>query len=346
MQAVFDDDVPAVPDAGKKTLHLRCGDDIRGGLAEAGLEGEFGTFAYPFVHGPAPTGDDRATFIETGTRFLVDSGFAESEVETQRRLIEEFLLLDASVGIERVCLWFEHDAYDILCLTFLLDWYAKNGAPDDLRFVCCDSHPTVEQFHGLGQLSPGALRNIWSQFLPVTPEILRFGSRCWTAFTGVDPNALWQIAVKGTPELPAAEDAFRRQLKELPHEFSGLSFTEELMLRILQDHGSITAAGLFRRYTIEYEPLVFMGDLGFRQCVLIPMSTGTTPAITMTTSEEDDNWWRSTTVELTACGAALLAGDADWLNIAAVDRWVGGVRVKSGASGWRRCAKTGAPVEI
>jgi len=334
------------PDANKKTLHLRCGDDIKPVLAEAGFIGEFGTFAYPFVHGPAPVTDDRREFIDRGAEFLIAVGFSDSTDDTRRRLIGEFGLLDASVGFQRVCLWFEHDAYDILCLTFLLDWYAKHGTPGELRFVCCDGHPSVDQFRGLGQLAPGALCEIWSQFSPVTPEILSFGSRCWSAFTDADPTALWQIIVEGTPEIPVAADAFRRQLRELPGEKSGLSFTEELMLQVLRDHGSMSAANLFRRYTLEYEPLVFMGDLGFRQCVLMPMSAGSAPAIRMATSQEDEDWWRSTTIELTPCGSALLAGDADWFDIASVNRWVGGVQVKSGAPVWRRQKKTGAPAMI
>lgn len=336
MQAAFDDGLPAVPDTGKKTLHLRCGDDIRGGLAEAGFEGEFGTFAYPFVHGPAPAGDDRAAFIGTGTAFLVDTGFAASEVETQRRLIEEFLLLDASLGMDRVCLWFEHDAYDVLCLLFLLDWYAKNGVPKELTFVCCDGHPSVEGFHGLGQLSPPALRDVWRRFAPVTPDILALGRECWSAYTASDPTRLWNIIERGTPQIPQIAPALRRQVRELPDRVTGLSLTEDLTLRVLQEHGDLPAGHLFRHYMLDYEPLVFMGDLGFRQCVLLPLARGPAAAINLQTSD-GENWWRTTNVSLTGTGRALLQGDADWLDLAAVDRWVGGVHVASGNRGWRYC---------
>lgn len=337
MQAVFDDGLPAVPDTGKRTLHLRCGDDIRGGLLEAGFEGEFGTFAYPFVHGPAPLGDDRAEFIETGTRFLVGAGFAGSDVETRRRLIEEFMLLDASLGFDRVCLWFEHDSYDVLCLLFLLDWYAKNGVPGELTFVCCNGHPSVEDFRGLGQLSPGALRDVWSDFAPVTPDMLALGQACWAAFTASDPTDLWSIVERGTPQIPQVAPALRRQLRELPDKVSGLSLTEHLTLKVLGDHGDLPAAHVFRHYTLAYEPLVFMGDLGFRQCVLLPLAGGPAPAINLRSGDGED-WWRSTTVSLSETGRALLEGDADWLGPAPVDRWVGGIHVTPDTSRWRFCA--------
>tara|TARA_R110000868_G_scaffold1253_12_gene9770 strand:+ start:13863 stop:14900 length:1038 start_codon:yes stop_codon:yes gene_type:complete len=334
------------PDAGKKTLHLRCGHDIKSGLHDAGFAGEFQMFAYPFVHGPAPKPGDRRDFIETATNFLVGAGLSDSVVETRYRLIEEFAFLDASIGFERVCLWFEHDSYDLLCLVFLLDWYSKHGTPEELTFVCCDGHPSVDKFLGLGQLSPAALRDVWSLFAPVTPDILEFGSRCWNAFADHDPSAMWRISDSGTPEIPAAAAAFKRQLMELPDRKSGLSLSEYLTLQVLQEHGPVSAGNLFRRYTLEYEPLVFMGDLGFRQCVLAPMGGGDNPAVTLSGSTDSDDWWQTTTADITDIGRDLLAGKADWLDIAPVDRWVGGVHVKSGAPGWRWCAETGAPVEI
>lgn len=346
MHVVFDDDLPPVPDAGKKTLHLRCGDDIRAGLVEAGFEGEFGTFAYPFVHGPAPAGDDRAAFIETGTRFLVETGFAGSEVETQRRLIDEFSLLDASLGMDRVSLWFEHDAYDVLCLLFLLDWYAKNGVPKELRFVCCDEHPSVEGFRGLGQLSPAALRDLWKHFAPVTPDILALGRECWAAFTASDPTALWNIVERGTPQIPQIAPALRRQVRELPDRVTGLSLTENLTLRVLHDHGDLLAGHVFRHYMLDYEPLVFMGDLGFGQCVLLPLASGPAAAISLQTGNSTGNsedWWQSTTVSLTETGRALLQGDTDWLDTGRVDRWVGGVHVTGGGHDWRYCHQSGQP---
>lgn len=339
MPAGDDDRVPAVPDAGKKTLHLRCGDDIRGGLAEAGFQGEFGTFAYPFVHGPSPAGNDRAAFIKIGTRFLVETGFAQSKVETQRRLIEEFMLLDASIGTDRVCLWFEHDAYDVLCLLFLLDWYAKNGSPKELTYVCCDGHPSVDDFRGLGQLSPAALRDVWGLFSPVTQDILALGSECWSAYTASDPTELWNIIERGTPQIPQIAPALRRQVRELPDQVTGLSLTEYLTLRVLEEHGDLTASDVFRHYTLEHEPLVFMGDLGFRQCVMLPLASGPAAAIDLRTGDDED-WWRSTTVCLTETGKALLAGNADWIDLTPADRWVGGVHVTGDEAGWRYCRES------
>lgn len=332
-----------MPDAGKKTLHLRCGDDIRGGLVKAGFAGEFGTFAYPFVHGPASQDEDRAAFIETGTRFLVETGFAASEVETRRRLIEEFMLLDASIGMERVCLWFEHDAYDVLCLLFLLDWYARHGVPRELSFLCCDGHPSVDDFHGLGQLSPSALRDVWTNFCPVTPEILALGQECWSAYTASDPSDIWKIVERGTPQVPPVASALYRQMRELPDRVTGLSLTEQLTLSVLGENGDLPAGQLFRRYTLDYEPLVFMGDLGFRQCVLLPLASGPDPAITLATGESD-NWWEATLVGLTETGTALLAGQGDWMECAQVERCVGGVQISSGAPVWRFCTQSGAPV--
>lgn len=342
MPVVRDEDLADVPDIGKKTLHLRCGDDIRGGLARAGFRGEFGTFAYPFVHGPAPAGDDRAAFIEIATGFLVETGFAESAEQTRRRLLEEFLLLDASLGMDHVCLWFEHDAYDVLCLLFLLDWYAKNGTPAELTFVCCDGHPSVSDFRGLGQLSPTALREVWGDFARVTPDTLRLGSECWAAYTSSNPTELWAIIERGTPPIPQIAAALRRHIRELPDRITGLSHSEYLTLCVLRDHGDLPAGQVFRRYMEEYEPLAFMGDLGFRQCVLLALARGSSPAIELRAGD-GENWWRSTMVSLTGTGRGLLEGEVDWLDVARIDRWVGGAHVTSGGAGWRFCRQNERP---
>lgn len=344
VETAFEDGLGSAPDGDSHTLHLRCGDDIKFGLAEAGFVGDFGTFAYPFVHGPAVSADDAATFVETGSGFLVTSGFETDLAATRERLSQEIDLLRAAAGYERVCLWFEHDAYDVLCLVFLLDWFARHPAPPELVFLCCDDHPSVEDFRGIGQLSPAALRDVWQKFSPVSPKVSSFGTRCWNAFRATDPATLAAIAAARTEEIPPAAAALDRQLRELPDMACGLSLAEQLALGILRDEGVITAGALFRTYTLEREPLVFMGDLGFRKCVIEQMASGDAPAIGLITGDDGENWWRSTRVELAPVGEALLAGEANWLELGSVDRWVGGVRIKSGAPGWRWSAEAGTPV--
>lgn len=334
---------PGAPDGDVRTLHLRCGDDIRSGLAEAGFAGDFGSFPYPFVHGPAFPVEDRAGFVAGGARFLADVAFEPSESAARAALEAGFGLLDIAARYDRVCLWFEHDAYDQLCLAFLLAWFGRNPCPADLRFVCCEAHPSVERFIGIGQLSPKALLGLWDDFAPVTEDILAWGVRTWRAVCSADPTGLWEIARNGTPEVPCAAAAFLRQLRELPGRGDGLSYTERLALAVLRDRGPLKAGELFRAYVREYEPLPFMGDLGFRDCVLLPLSDGAAPAIAFET-EEGETWWRATTVSLTDAGEDYLDTVRDWRAVAPGRRWVCGVRVDAGTPDWRWCDEAGRPV--
>ena len=327
----------APPDGDRKTVHLRCGDDIRDGLAQAGFTGDFVRFAYPFVHGPAFPAEDRDVAIDISARFLASVGFEASEASAREEAAAAFDALDRARGYARICLWFEHDAYDILCLAFLLARFSNAPPAGEVRLICCDGHPSVERFIGVGQLAPDALRGLWADSRPVGEAEFAFGARLWRAFQDADPVPLWRMVSNGTPEIPAVAGAVLRQLRELPDAGSGLSLTEALTLRILRDRGDMPAGRLFRDYTFDYEPLPFMGDLGFRNCVLLPLSGGTVPAIGLSSAGDgnDDDWWRTTTVSLTPTGAALLDGEADWLSLAQVDRWIGGVHVVSGAPGWR-----------
>ncbi|MDH5446578.1 MAG: hypothetical protein OEY52_13580, partial [Gammaproteobacteria bacterium] len=45
---------PTALDADKRTLHIRCGNDIEHALAVAGFTGDFLNVPDPYVHGPVP----------------------------------------------------------------------------------------------------------------------------------------------------------------------------------------------------------------------------------------------------------------------------------------------------
>ncbi len=329
-QAALKSGSPSALDGDSSTLHIRCGSDIRDGLAIAGFRGDYLSFPYPFIHGPAPS----ANFIETGARFLASVDFMQSEDAARTRLAGEFAGLERATEYDRTCFWFEHDAYDQLCLIFLLDWFAKPARrPRQVDLICCTGYPDVANFHGLGELPPEALRLLWPGRRPVTMAQYNLGQSAWQALIQPTPAALFDLVADGTPALPPLAPAVLRQLRELPATTNGLSLTEQLALTILKREGGTTGGRLFGRYTNDYEPLVFMGDLGFYNIILRGLAAGPNPAITYDKANGKQEWWRNL-MHLTQTGHDLLENRLNWLQIAPIHRWVGGTEIRAGTPVW------------
>lgn len=343
-QAALQSDSPSALDGDARTLHIRCGSDIRDGLAVSGFRGDYLSFPYPFVHGPAPSAEPISNFVEIGARFLASVDFVQSEDAVRTRLAKEFAALDAAHGYDRVCFWFEHDAYDQLCLIFLLDWFSKPARrPSQVDLICCTGYPGVAKFHGLGELPPDALRFLWPSRRPVTMEQYGLGQQAWHALVQPTPEPLFDLVAQGTPQLPPMAPAVLRQLRELPACTNGLSLTEHLALTILKREGAMTGGRLFGRYTNHYEPLVFMGDLGFYNIILRGLAAGPSPAITWDDASGEQEHWRNI-MHLTETADALLENRLNWLHIAPVHRWVGGVEIRSGSPAWCWDEQAGRPV--
>lgn len=315
-----DDDVP--------TTHLRCGDDLRQGLAAAGFCGRFTVYADPYCQGPVPREGDlqetRARFLSAAYRLDLD--------ETRRRLIIEQHTLATLKASPRVVLWFEHDSYDQLILARVLAWLAEFGCPAVLELICIDRFPGIERFVGLGQLTPAQLRDLWPARQAVKTDLLVLAARVWAALREPNPSELAAIASDGTPELPMMANALRRHLAELPGTSDGLSLTERLTLRLLEQRPR-TGAALFRALHERADPLPFLGDLMY-WAVLAGLLGVEHPAIQCPQSDREVPW-PSRRLLLTDLGRAVLAGAADWLAQGPAERWVGGVKVGTRGATWR-----------
>lgn len=315
---------PTALDSGQRTLHIRCGTDIQYGLAISGFEGDFLCFADPYVHGPVPQTQTLDEFLKIRARYISRWGMPIEDVLP--RLEKEYIALDKARDYDRVLLWFEHDSYDQLILSKLLDYFSDPcSRSGQLQLISVSHFPGVKRFNGIGQLPPEALRMLWQQFAPVTEAQLKLGQLAWHAITAPSPQALAELVDTGTPALPGMAIALRRHLFELPSIANGLSLSEQLTLQILHDNGSMNAARLFGEYTNHYEPLPFCGDVGYWD-IIEGLANAGQPAVHMQKDGENPQDWR---VESSALAGKLLNNDVDWLALNAIDRWVGGVHIHS-----------------
>lgn len=322
---------PTALDADARTLHIRCGTDIKHGLAIAGFNGDFMCFVDLYVHGSVPRSETFEEFLNV--RATAISEFGITFDDALARLKGEYGALKKARDYDRVMLWFEHDSHDQLILSRLLDYFSvPENQPGQLHLISVTHFPGIKRFNGIGQLPPDALRVLWQQFTPVNQQQLMLGQQAWGAITSATPEALMDLIDTGTPALPTMAIALQRHLFELPSTENGLSFTEELTLQILKDKGPMNAARLFSWYTNHYEPLPYCGDTGYWQIIFRLADTGQ-PAIHIARKGDNAVEWQVTPTGLVE---KLLHNETDWLTLNPVNRWVGGVKVDSRCSPiWR-----------
>ncbi|HWM68327.1 MAG TPA: hypothetical protein VNO35_17180 [Steroidobacteraceae bacterium] len=202
-RAAIDEMRPA-PDGDLKTLHIRCGLDIKEKLLEAGFVGDFLEHAIPCCMGPVTQGPDR---YELMARFLVGAfpdvhGGLVYERVLEGLTLGDQLLHRSADDYERVVIWMEHDSWDQLILARLLAHYANAKRPRVLELIALDEFPGAERFIGLGQLPSEALRLLWPSRKPVTSPQLALGSDAWDALASDDPRNLADRAVLGSRYQP------------------------------------------------------------------------------------------------------------------------------------------------
>jgi hypothetical protein len=322
-------------DDDRRTLHIRCGSDIRQAQRAAGLGGDFLEYADPVCEGPVPAVSDlpavRARYLAAGAGRHLNL----TEADCLARLRTAEAAVRAAHAYDRVVLWFEHDSHDQLVLARCLAALAEGPLPPVLELICVDRHPEVPRFNGLGQLSPAALAGLWPGRQPVSADQIALGQAIWAALRQPDPLALQAIALTGPPALPLAAPALWRHLRELPDAETGLSLTQHLALTLLAE-APRPIGRVFEAMVTEREPLVFLGDLGF--LAVVEATAATDPSV-LTIAPGPRPFARLAT--LTPTGRAVLAGGRDYLTLRPADRWVGGVRVRGGQPAWRFDAAAG-----
>lgn len=306
-------------DADRRTLHIRCGSDIRESLRDAGFGGDFLEYADPVCEGPVP---DVPDLLPIRARYLAAGQGPEpsfTEAECLARLRESEHRLTEAHRYDRVVLWFEHDPHDQLVLARCLSVLADGPLPATLELICVDHHPDVERFIGLGQLGPEALAALWLEREPVTADQIALYQGIWVALRNPDPTGLYAIAKTGTPAQPVAAPALWRHLRELPGAADGLSLTQRIVLTILAESPARLGRVFGEMVHNGREPLVFLGDTGMIR--IVEAMARTTPPV-LTSTSDPQPFQRE--VAITDTGRQILAADRDFLSLRPEPRWVGG----------------------
>jgi hypothetical protein len=323
-------------------VHLRCGDDILGKLAAAGLPGQFRRWADALCQGPTPAGLSYHEWLAVRARFLANAyGLTLDAAATH--LASDDANLEPCREADEVVLWLEHDLYDQIVLVHLLQRLARMGvARERLRLICVGAHPAVPRFIGLGQLDAEQLAALFPKRRVVRAAQIQLAQAAWAAWTAPDPASLLALLDQDTSALPFLAPGLRRHLQDFPDRRSGLALTERLALEAVRG-GAGTGADIFRAVQAR-EKAPWMGDT-MLYSVLRRLGSGATPLLAAADDAgplEGVKLGRRR-LGITGDGERVLAGEADWVALAGIDRWLAGVHLAGHGPVWRR-DETGATV--
>lgn len=345
------------PDYDLKTLHIRCGNDIKQSLQACGFVGDFLEVSNPFPQGPVPHFNPLDHFVRTRTQFIhqsysdfVPAHYIEN-TDSEIRNVEQ-TLRTLPQHYERVVLWYEHDSFDQLSKAYVYAHLAQLDLHNTVvDCVQIDRFPGVRKFIGIGQLSqtPEAILALWPQRKTVTNQELAFSARCWQAFASDDPTELWRVSQQANAPLPIMQKAMQRVLLELPWTDNGLGLSEQLALETLAQEGVLCPGEIFNLLMTELEPLPFLGDI-MLVTILRSLWQGEQPAIHCVEVKPDAHPMERFNLTITEHGRELLQCKQHWLETnqsnAHTKRNVGGIRINPGGQNWCWSAEQHKPVLV
>lgn len=303
----------------KSILNITNGDSAVNIMQEAGIPGVFLPWRDVLHEGPVPAGLSLDELSELRAQYIIEQGWGEPEA-IRTSFIERDNVLKAFEKHEKILLWFEHDLYDQLQIVQILDWFSQRPFINtELTMICTDQY--------LGMMAPGEMKALARHEKPISGDQLQLSNKAWTAFRSTTPERWRELLETDTSALPFLEGAIIRLLEEYPSCSNGLSRTAQQALTIIR-HGEQRPGKLFGLYQ-KTEERKFMGDTSFWG-ILQELLTSNPPLLKL-----PDNMKLTLpavpglTLAITPMGRKVLDGEKDWLDVMELDRWIGGVHLRS-----------------
>jgi hypothetical protein len=322
-------------------LHIVNGDSFGGRLKKSGIPGEILVWRESLYEGPIGLDLAEAAILQARAQYLDDKYGIPAKQFIDITLQQE-AFLRACGSEDQVVLWFEHDLYDQLMLSYILYKLANSShAPraQSLYLLCIGNFPGVEHFQGLGQLCPEQILSLEGKWKEITPVELQLGCKAWEAYAASEPFAVEDLVRSDNPELPYLRDALQLHLQRFPSARNGLNQLQQLVLNLVRN-GESSLMGLFRQMGLQVSGYG-LGDLQFWG-IIEGMRNCSHPLIALIGGERLPRFneplfpeleaWRLT---LTDVGIAVLDEVQDHVKLNGIEEWFGGVYVSGTGPIWR-----------
>jgi hypothetical protein len=281
-------------------LHVTNGDSAVRAISEAMRSNDVLPWRDVLHEGPTPAGLSLEKMSDVRAKFLAECGWATYKALRREMGGRDTALLTAPT----ITLWFEHDLYDQLQLIQILSALSKRKP--ETHLICTDQY--------LGPLNAAQMAELWKLRKPVSQAQFALGDRAWTAFCSPDRTALETLLTENLSDLPFLEAALRRHLADFPSETNGLSLTDRYILEAVTE-GAENFKQIFQAYWKKDEPR-FMSDSVLEMRVK-KLTRVRKPLLT------------APPIKLTETGRKVLDGELNHVELNGIDRWLGGVHLKS-----------------
>jgi hypothetical protein len=311
-------------------LHVASGTCTTNVIAAAGIPGIRSIWADPLYEGPVPGGLSDEEMIDVRSDYL-HPPTETTPIDPVNDLRRWRQTIEAHESYDDLVLWYEHDLFDQLNLIQLLSWVRGRLPPAKLvSLVCIGSFPGRPSFKGLGELSPRELAPLLETRRPVSDAEYRLAGRAWASFREATPEPLDALRHSDTSAMPYLAPALERFLQEYPSTADGLSRSERKLLQ-LAEAGPIALEDAFPRMQ-DNENAYYITDLSL--AALAGTLSRTSPPLVTIAGGAGDGTSLAGTLRLTDAGRDVLAGRRDRV-ACGIDRWLGGVHLRSGRPIWR-----------
>jgi hypothetical protein len=312
-------------------LNITNGDLAAGTLSEAGVEGKIVPWRDVLHEGPVDSSLSLEDLSKERAAFIAEQGW-DDFAHVSGSFVERDRVIRHLDYFDEVVLWFEDDLYDQLQLIQLLDFFGRGPARGKtLSVIVVDGY--------IPPLSIVQIKQLDEKRPRVTQEQLDLAKRAWKAFGSADPTSISKLLDENTSALKYVASALRRHLEEFPSLVGGLSRSEREALTAI-NAGQSTPVAAFLDVATKQDS-IFLGDIVFysylerlsgKKDALVTWKDGS-PVIAPT-SERSREFVEGALV-VTPLGQEVLAGKRDWQSIHKRTRWLGGVEITPGESGWR-----------
>lgn len=265
--------------------------------------------------GPVPEGLDLEELSRIRAQYIADCDWGEFS-EVYKNFIHRDEQLQTYHQYDKVILWFEHDLYDQLQILQILDWLNRKPHKQiKLTMICTDRY--------LGTHTPDEFLALLKHEKTITNDQLALATKAWAAFRSPTPCHLIELLKTDTSALPFLQAAILRLLEEYPGTHNGLSRTAHMALKIIasKPQRPEKVFGLYQ----QTEARRFLGDSSF--WLILQGMLQSQPALITQAGETRLNLPSTSeqTLEITNANKQVLCGSYNWLNIAELDLWIGGV---------------------
>lgn len=308
-------------------LHVANGTSTTATIEAAGIPGACSIWADPLYEGPVPGGLSEAELLEVRARYLGPADAPEHDLRSWRSPLERHESYD------ELTLWFEHDLFDQLNLVQLLTWIQDHlPAMKPVSLICIGEFPGRPDFKGLGELRPDELAPLLETRRPVNGQQYELARRTWQAFREPTPEALDELRRADTSELPYLAAAITRLLQEYPWTSDGLSRSERRLMELADGDGIALGKAFPKMH--EREHVYYITDESLA-ALAEALSRTSPPLITVDPPGTPAGGGLRGVVTLTDTGRSVLSGTRDRVAACGIDRWLGGVHLRSLGRIWR-----------